>query len=145
MQTLTRSDASKQALLNASKRAGHAQLAEAVSQTRARFVTSIPGQEMTYIEKERQALAFLAAATEPDPALPADAAAYAFVFQEVGITGQSAHQVAQVIAFMAAQWRVIGPQIERQRLIASAAIDAAETSEQIDAAIDAYGASVADL
>ncbi|WP_321829737.1 hypothetical protein [Thalassovita sp.] len=145
MQVLTRSAASKSAILNSQKQAAQEALAVAVGETRARFITSIPGQELTYIEKERQALAFLAATAEPDPADPADAAAFAFVFQEVGITGQTALKVAQLIAFKAEQWRGLGPLIERERLAASAAIDAAQDQGQIEAALDGYSRAVADL
>ncbi|MEC8197347.1 MAG: hypothetical protein VX228_13795 [Pseudomonadota bacterium] len=145
MQVLTRSAASKSAVLNAQKRAAKRALAEAVGETRARFITSIPGQELTYIEKERQALALLAATPEPDPADPADSAAYAFIFQEVGVTALTPYQVAQVIAHMAEAWRGLGPLIERERLAASAAIDAAQDPAQIEAALDGYSRAVADL
>jgi hypothetical protein len=145
MQVLTRSAASKSAILNSQKQAAQEALAVAVGETRARFITSIPGQELTYIEKERQALAFLAASPAPDPIDPAQFAAFKFVFEEVGITGQTPYQVALVIAYMAGRWRDVGPLIERERLAATAAIDGAQDPDQIEAALDGYTRAVADL
>ena len=79
---------------------------------------SVPIYGINFKDDGDQALAFLAVTPEPDPADPADAAAFAFVFQEVGITGQTALKVAQLIAFKAEQWRGLGPLIERERLAA---------------------------
>lgn len=145
MKVLKRSTASKVAVLNGDKQTALEILAKAVGETRSRFLTDIPGQEITYMDKERQALSFLSAGSEPDPTDPDDAIRYRAIFQEVGVTADTAHQVAQVIAYMAERWRDVGSQIERQRLIAKAAIQNAADPDAIDAAVASYNAAVKDL
>lgn len=80
-------------------------------ETRKRFITAIPGQDMVYLEKERTARAWMAEymtlGEEPDPAL------YPAIIAEVGLTGETAYQVAYVYIHMAEQWRQLSPLIER--------------------------------
>lgn len=87
---------------------------------RSRFITTTPGQEMTYLEKERQARDWAAAADPQDadyPMIAGEAAAR-------GIT--LAAQVALVIA-QADAWRLLGAAIEAARMGAKAAVIAATT------------------
>lgn len=99
-------------------------------EVRTRWLTDIPGQQLVYADKERAArewVAARAAATTPadEPALtdfPAIAA-------EVGLTGESADQVAQVYLNAAALWRQVSATIEGVAMGAFVAIDAAPTPE----------------
>lgn len=96
---------------------------------RLTFITAGSGQAMAYQEKLLEAKAFLA-----DPSLTA--AECPHLYAEVGITGETAEAVAQVVVGMHAAWQFVSAAIEHKRLAAKAAIDAAETPEAISAAAD---------
>lgn len=135
MQVLRRSDVSKSSVLSGLKQTALNDVAAAVSGVRGQFVTSIAGQDLVYIEKERQAVEFLNSVPEPDMNDAVVRQRFSFVFSEVGITGETPYQVATVIAFMAARWRQVGPEIEALRLTASAAISGASGRAEIEAAL----------
>lgn len=86
-------------------------------QTRKRFITSIPGQDLVYAEKERVARAWMTQYTstgeEPDPA------EFGAIHAEVGpgLTGETAYQVAYIYIFMSEQWRQLSPVIERVSIL----------------------------
>lgn len=92
------------------------------------WITVLPGQEMIYLDKERQALAWL---TDPDP----DPAEYPGLVAEVGITGETVHEVAQVVANLAVLWRGISALIEPICLGAIAQIESATTFAEVDSAV----------
>lgn len=94
---------------------------------RRTFITGGSGQAMAYQQKLEEAKAYLA-----DTSLTA--AECPHIFAEVGITGESAEAVSQVVVGMHATWQVKSAQIERKRLAAKAAVDASETAEAISAA-----------
>lgn len=96
---------------------------------RLTYITPGSGQAMAYQQKLEEAKAYLA-----DTSLTA--ADCPHVFAEVGITGETAEAVAQVVAGMHAAWQVKSADIEHRRLAAKAAIDAAETAEAISAAAE---------
>jgi len=96
---------------------------------RAQFITVAPGQEMTYLEKVTQARAFGA---DPDP----DVEDYPLIYGEIGITGESAVEVAGVILGRYAQWQQIGAVIEAMRLTAKRDVAAAEDAEAILAILE---------
>lgn len=87
----------------------------AAGNARTKYITDIPGQEMTYQEKVRQAEMLQAnpALTETDCPL---------IFGEVGITAADAPGVATVILARYASWQQIGAAIEKARLTAKNAI-----------------------
>lgn len=93
---------------------------------RGQFITVIPGQEMTYLEKVRQAQAF-----QQDPQ-----GNYPLLAGEVGITADDQAAVAAVILGRYATWQVIGAAIEQQRLGAKRDIAAAADSDAIAVVLD---------
>src|ERR1051325_4892194 len=118
------------------QRAGAIQQVNAVSgQIRSRFVTVIPGQELLYLLKEREAVDWLAAEA---PAI----ADYPLVAAEIGITANDADQVAQVYVNMAAMLRLTAAQLETLRLGAVVAIEGAADGEAIEAALVQFRAAV---
>ncbi|MCM5555540.1 hypothetical protein [Pleomorphomonas sp. NRK KF1] len=94
---------------------------------RLTYITPGAGQAMAYQQKLTEAKAYLADASLTAAECP-------HIFAEVGITGATAEAVAQVVTDMHAAWQVKSAEIERLRLAAKAAIDAAETAEAINAA-----------
>lgn len=94
---------------------------------RLTYITPGAGQAMAYQQKLTEAKAYLADASLTAAECP-------HIFAEVGITGATAEAVAQVVTDMHAAWQVKSAEIERLRLAAKVAIDAAETAEAISAA-----------
>lgn len=76
---------------------------------RALFVTDIPAQQMIYLAKEAEARAYLAAT-------PADLGQYPLIAAEVGITTDTALELAQLWVGTANQWRALAANIEAIRL-----------------------------
>lgn len=110
----------------------------AAGQVRRRYITEIPGQEMIYLQKEAEAVAFLA---NPAP----DPARYPFIAAEVGATAPSAHEVAQVYVNLAALLRTAGATLEQLRLGAIVAIETTDTAAGIEAAVASFDAALAGL
>ncbi|PIO98575.1 hypothetical protein [Pleomorphomonas carboxyditropha] len=92
---------------------------------RLTYITGGSGQAMAYQQKLEEAKAYLA-----DPSLTA--AECPHIFAEIGITGETADAVAQVVVAMHAAWQIKSAEIEHKRLAAKAAIDAAETIAAIN-------------
>lgn len=115
-----------EALAEAKQRA-RADLAAAVAEARAAYITTLPGQQMIYMAKEAEARAYVA---DPAP----DLANYPLLSAEVGITAPDAWQLAQIWLALADLWRNAAAQIEAWRLGAAAAIDAAGTVAEVEAA-----------
>ena len=93
-------DARKQAVAAINQHAGY---------IRTMFVTDIPAQQMIYLAKEAEALAYLAAT-------PADLGQYPLIAAEVGITADTALALAQLWVGTANQWRALAANIEAIRL-----------------------------
>lgn len=93
-------DARKQAAAAINQHAGY---------IRTLFVTDIPAQQMIYLAKEAEALAYLAAT-------PADLGQYPLIAAEVGITADTALALAQLWVGTANQWRALAANIEAIRL-----------------------------
>lgn len=85
---------------------------------RSQFITGGAGQSMTYLEKSKQATAYL-----QDPAPNANN--YQMLTSLVGIDGDSVVEVAQVVKQRHDLWITIGAQIESVRLGAKRNIDSA--------------------
>lgn len=109
-------------------------------QVRKTFVTDLPGQQMLYQEKEREAAAYVA--ETPEPATLVD---YPLIASEVGpgLTAPTALELAQIWLNMAAQWKIIAGQIENARLGAIYAVEAATSVPQIEAIEAAYMTALA--
>jgi hypothetical protein len=92
---------------------------------RLKFVTPGSGQAMTYLRKEEQARAWVAAGR------PEDATAYPFLTMEAAVTAQTVGALADTIIANAGAWgEVIGPGIEALRIGAKTARRAATTLAQ---------------
>jgi hypothetical protein len=99
---------------------------QAAGTSRAKFITVIPGQEMTYAEKEREALAYLA---NPSP-VPAD---YPMLVAEATATGVTLPELAAEVVQVAEDWRLVGSEIEGIRRGAIVAVQQATTTAEVDA------------
>ncbi|WP_288994726.1 hypothetical protein [uncultured Gemmobacter sp.] len=116
------------AALEAAKAEARVTLAAAVTAARAALITDLPGQSMIYLAKEAEARAWMADPT-PDPA------AYPLLSAELGITAPDAASLAQIWLNLATLWRSTAADLEALRLTTIAAIDAATTLEEVDAAM----------
>ncbi|MDE4297077.1 hypothetical protein PXK56_17970 [Phaeobacter gallaeciensis] len=131
--SLTRTPSSKAAELARHRAECVAEVNDAVGQARLPYVTNIPGQEMIYNAKEREALAYLAM----DPK-PADLSEFPFMEAEVGVSADTPLELAQLWQTTAAQWRVVGPTFEELRLSAIRDLKAAVTMGEIDIAMETF-------
>ncbi|MDD2870141.1 hypothetical protein [Neomegalonema sp.] len=116
--------------LEQAKAAARAALAEHVAAARASLITILPGQEMIYLAKEAEALDWVSA---PSP----DLADHPLLSAEVGVTAETADQLAQLWMNMGALWRAAAAQLEALRLTVGAAIAAAQTIEEVQNACEA--------
>ncbi|SHL97053.1 hypothetical protein SAMN05444389_102426 [Paracoccus solventivorans] len=109
----------------------------AIGQARTEFITDLPGQEMLYLVKEDEAGRFI-------KDLDADLENYPLIAAEIGITGPTAYEVAQVYLNLGAQFRQIGAQLETIRLGHIAQVEIAETATDVTVVLasfaDAMGA-----
>jgi hypothetical protein len=94
--------------------------------SRSKFITVIPGQEMTYAEKEREALAFRSASSP----VPAD---YPMLLAEATATGVTLGELAAEVVRVAEDWRLVGSEIEGIRRGAIVAVQQATTTAEVDA------------
>lgn len=94
--------------------------------TRARFITVAPGQELTYQEKSEEAADFVAAG------YPADTTSYPFIEAEMAAYGKTSTQAADDILSRKSMWIAAGSEIERHRLSGKTQVAAAATAEEID-------------
>ena len=140
MITFVRSQISLDREVDEIRQAGRAQVGAAIDAVRRKYITSIAGQELTYMEKEREARAFLL--LDPLAVLPGD---YPFLAAEANVTGQSLALVAQAVVDRAAQWRTIGAQIEAARMAAQGAIAAAMDAAAVAAAVSALEGALAEF
>ncbi len=140
MITFNRSAESIAAELEGQRNAALEQISAAVKSVRLLFLTDIPGQELIYNEKRGEAEAYLA---QPIP--PTDMTPYPFLAAEVGITGATAAEVAQVFLDRATLWVGVGSSLEAIRLTATGSVTAATTAAEIDAALALMQTQIAAL
>lgn len=122
------------ALADAKERA-LARVNRAVAETRAQYITALPGQDMIYLAKEAEARSWLAAVTP-------DLADYPLLAAETGLTAPTPGDLAQVWLNLAAIWRAAAARLEVVRLSAPASIAA---SPDADAAFAVAAAIIEDL
>jgi hypothetical protein len=98
---------------------------------RTRFITDVPGQQLTYQRKEMEARAWIEAES-PDPE------DFPFLTAEAGATGTQAGVVAAQVLAAAASWGRIGSAIEGARIAAKRAVREATTlaAKEAAAAVD---------
>lgn len=91
---------------------------------RHQFITPGAGQAMTYQEKYEEAVAFLANTEIDEDEIP-------LIVGEVGITGATKAEVAQVVVTMRQQWRLLATAIEQIRLGRKKEIEDAMSVEEL--------------
>lgn len=100
------------------------------AKARSRFISTGAGQDATYVVKGEQAQAYR------DAGYAGDVPAY--IALEAAATGSTAQATADLILTLRDQWNtLVGPAIEAQRIGGKASVRAAETVEQVDAAMRA--------
>jgi hypothetical protein len=100
----------------------------AAGRTRQKYITTVPGQEATYLLKAQQADAFKAAGyAGPVPGL---------VAAEVTATGAAARQACDAILAERDLWAAIAAQVEAARRGGKVAAAAAATVKDVQAARD---------
>lgn len=103
----------------------------AAGQIRLRYVTDVQGQQMVYLTKLNQAVAYIAAYTA-DPGM---AVAGPYISAEATVRGITHLAMAALVIAQNAGWNdVIGPAIEAARIAGKLAIDAASTEATVEAA-----------
>jgi hypothetical protein len=103
----------------------HAKIDVAAGRFRLRFITDVPGQSGTYIEKEKQAWRCLA---------DEDEAEWPMIAGEAAARGITPAEMAAFIAGIAAEWRAVDALIETRRITAKLEVSAATTAEEKRAA-----------
>jgi len=96
---------------------------------RSAVLTPGSGQMAAYQEKERQARALLADATPTEDEYPD-------IYNEIGITAESAGEVAMAVLAAAEKWRAFGRLVERARLAGKKAVGEAHDAASVRAAQD---------
>lgn len=96
----------------------HAKIDGEAGAIRLQFITDIPGQQGTYLEKEKQALRFLAGGPESD---------WPMIAGEALARGIPPYEMAEIIVGIAAQWRYLDSKIETARIGAKLAVTNAQT------------------
>ncbi|BAH73899.1 hypothetical protein [Solidesulfovibrio magneticus] len=96
---------------------------------RSLVLTPGAGQMAAYQEKERQARTLLQDDTPTEGEYPD-------IFSEIGITANSAGEVAMAVLAAAEKWRAYGRQVERARLTGKKTVRQAEDVETVIAAKD---------
>ncbi|MFB2531040.1 hypothetical protein ACEYYA_02620 [Paracoccus sp. p3-h83] len=128
-----RTDEQKNSDLLAAKQQAIAQINEASAAVRRRYVTDIPGQEALYLMKEAEARGYLGTTG-------AQITDYPLIGAEVGITGTTPDQVAQIYLNLANVYRAAAAQLETARLGSIAQIELATTEDAASAVVVAFQA-----
>jgi hypothetical protein len=110
------------------KAAAHNEIDVAAGNSRMKYITVVPGQEATYLEKAKDAEKFIA------DGLPADLTPYPWLKAEKEAIGgeTSAQFIAEGILTQRAQWAVVGSAIEKERRSGKIKVTAATTAEDVD-------------
>lgn len=109
---------------------------EKIGRVRQNFITSLPGQDMIYLRKEQEARAYL---LDEDPIMTN----YPMLSAEVGVTAETAYQIAQIWLYMSNSWQVIAAQLEGLRLVAINSVTSAANEEAVQLAYNAFEIALA--
>jgi hypothetical protein len=115
----------------------NARIDEQAGVVRLRYITAVPGQEATYMLKERQAEAYKGAGYS--------GTAPALVQAEADATGQTAPQACDAIIAERDLWITKAAAIEKERRKGKRAVAAASTQASIETARDAALAALETL
>ena len=102
---------------------------------RAKYITTIEGQEMLYLDKEREAVAFL---SDPEPNM----LNYPFISKEIGVTATSGQELAQIWLNSSYMWRQVAAELEKQRFQALNSINTASTYDEIESIVEEFKSDV---
>lgn len=105
-----------------------AQINAKASIVRRRFVTDIPGQEALYLLKEQEARDWIAEVERDFP----------LIMAEVGLTGDTPDQVAQVYLNLGAIYLQAAAVLEQARLGQIAAVEVAASKSEIELAVSEF-------
>ena len=109
-----------------------------IGAVRLRYITEIPGQQMTYQAKEAEALAFTAL-----PVPPVDLTDFPYIAAEAAALGVTAVEVANTYIDMSEAWRTKGVELEALRIGTKEAIKAALDPAAVAAVLDGFGTALA--
>lgn len=112
---------------------------EIAGQKRLQYITSAPGQEVTYTAKLTDALAYKAAG------YPEDVTTYPWIASESSATGQTPLAVTNLIIYTANLWTLVGSRIEGARQAAKIAVNTATSVTDIRTALTNFKAILANI
>ena len=117
--------------LAAAKVKAIAEINLSVGKARQKYITTSPGQEMIYLAKEREALAYLPNPTD-------DLSTYPMLEAEIGVTAPTARELAQLWANVSVQWRAIAARIEGTRMRSIAQIENCADPDDLNAILATF-------
>ena len=112
------------------------QVNEQTGKVRQRYITTIPGQEMVYLPKEAEARSYVQD-RKPNPLN------YPLLTAEVGVTGDSHWEVAQIVLNKAMRWRTVNAQLEQLRLSTTKQINEAVSQEALNQILEQFESELA--
>lgn len=112
------------------KENGKLQIDNVAGNARTRYITSAPGQEMTYLEKSEEAADYAAAG------YPADTTNYPFVAADATAYSITPQQAADQILAQRAVWITAGAQIEQVRLNGKNQVNTATTQQDVQLIVE---------
>lgn len=121
--------------LNEARRQANLRINLAAGQSRTKYFTNIPGQELTYVEKQNEQKAYDAVVAAGGTPVPTD---YPICNAEASATGYTLAEVIEQVRTAAAQMTTVGAQIEAIRRGAIVEAQNATTLDAIDAINPVY-------
>jgi len=119
------------------KEASVKQVNQTIGDLRGRYATDIPFQDGVYLSKLEEARTYMARLVPP-----ATLNDFPLIAAEIGITGETADQVAQVWINMNALWMQALAQLESLRLSTVNEIQQATSVAEVDTALSNFQAAV---
>lgn len=116
--------------LEEAKETGKRLIDSKAGNVRKKYITSTHGQEMTYLEKAKQAEDFINAG------YPADTSPYPFIEADMTALSLTKEQAADGIIAQRDAWLVIGATVEQHRLAGKAQVDTAADLDAIDTVVE---------
>lgn len=135
--SLTRSSESLAHELTQAQVRAIAEVNQTVGTLRVQYATDIPFQDGVYLSKLEEARAYAALILPPSTLDD-----FPLIAAEIGITGEDADQVAQVVLNTHALWMTVLAQLENLRLGTVKVIEDATTIAAINAALTTFQATV---
>ena len=109
------------------KLAAQTEVDQQAGEVRKQFITTIPGQEMVYMEKRREAELVLVSEVTDPLLVP-------HIIAEASLNDRTLTEQAEIILGMATQCSHVSQMIETKRLTAKMAIEAATNPAEIELA-----------